>query len=129
MHQLKVGAVDVFNNPSETFIDFYVVSSDQLNILDFLVYPNPAQNNVNLVFAHNRKGEELEVSYEILDGFGRMVFSDKFVTSDLRRQDSWNLRAGGGEKIKAGIYFISLNLRSTSDASKTRQIKKLIVVN
>ncbi|GAB3342997.1 type IX secretion system sortase PorU [Marivirga atlantica] len=129
MHQLKVGAVDVFNNPSETFIDFYVVSSDQLNILDFLVYPNPAQNNVNLVFAHNRKGEELEVNYEILDGFGRMVFSDKFVTSDLRRQDSWNLRAGGGEKIKAGIYFISLNLRSTSDASKTRQIKKLIVVN
>ncbi len=128
-HQLHVGAVDIFSNPSEAFIDFYVVNSDQLSILEFIVYPNPAKEAVNLQFKHNRKAEELEVFYEVTDGFGRKVFSDRFTTSDNNRKDFWDLRAGGGEKSTPGLYFITLSIRSELDNSKTREIKKLIVIN
>lgn len=128
-HQLKVGAVDIFNNPTERVIDFMVVDGDQLNILDFIVYPNPAKEEVTLNFKHSRRGEDVEVTYHVIDAFGKMIFSDKFATSDSNRRDTWNLISDDGQKIRTGMYFITLNVRSEVDNSKTRQIKKLIVIN
>lgn len=128
-HNLKVQAKDVFNNASETNIEFYVVDNEKLEIMDFIVYPNPAKEVSNFSVTQNRKNEEVEVLYSIVDTYGKVVYEQTFVTSEQQRTDTWNLSAADGSKVSPGLYFIRIFVRSLKDQSKTQQIKKLIVIN
>lgn len=128
-HNLKVQAKDVFNNASETNIEFYVVDNEKLEIMDFIVYPNPAKEVSNFSITQNRKNEEVEVLYNIVDSYGKVVYEQSFITSEQQRTDTWNLSSNDGIKVSPGLYFIRIFIRSLEDQSKTQQIKKLIVIN
>ncbi len=128
-HELVVKAKDIFNNSSEENIQFFVVDNEKLEILDFIMYPNPAKEFTNFRISQNRKNDEIEVLYNIIDSYGKVIFEQSFITSDQQREDSWNLRNKEGIKVSPGLYFIRIFLRSVEDQSKTQQIKKLIVIN
>ncbi|MBK6267372.1 type IX secretion system sortase PorU [Marivirga sp. S37H4] len=128
-HDLKVQAKDVFNNSSEETIEFFVVDNEKLEILNFIMYPNPAKEFTNFKISQNRRNEDIEVIYNIIDTYGKVVHEQSFLTSDQQREDSWNLKGKEGVKVAPGLYFIRVFLRSVEDQSKTQQIKKLIVIN
>ncbi len=122
-------AKDVNNNLSENHIEFYVVDNDRLEILNFVVYPNPATEVSNFKLEQNRRNNETEVIYQIINTQGRLIHEHSFITSDQKREDSWDLRNQNGTKVSPGLYFIRVFLRSVEDQAKTQEIKKLIVIN
>jgi hypothetical protein len=128
-HYLTISALDVFNNKSKSTIEFVVIGSDQLSILDFSIFPNPAIDEVNLRLRQNRKNKEVELSYQILNNQGQLLYSHSYQTNEDFRQDIWNLRDNNGRKLSQGIYFVRVFLRSIEDNAKTEQFKKLIIIN
>ncbi len=128
-HNLSVQAKDVNNNLSENNIEFFVVDNDQLEILNFVVYPNPAVSFSNFRLEQNRRNKETEVNYQIINTQGKLIHEHSFVTSDQKREDNWDLTNQNGTKVAPGLYFIRVFLRSVEDQAKTQEIKKLIVIN
>ncbi len=128
-HHLEVQAKDVNNNLSENTIEFFVVDNDQLEILNFVVYPNPAMNSSNFRIEQNRRNRETEVTYQIINNQGKLIHEHSFITSDQKRDDNWDLTNENGTKVSPGLYFIRVFLRSVEDQAKTQEIKKLIVIN
>jgi hypothetical protein len=128
-HYLTITALDVFNNKSTSTVEFEVVGNKELSILDFVMFPNPASNEVNFRLRQNRKNEEVELSYHILNNQGQTIYSHRYQTKEDFREDVWNLRDKNGRKLSPGIYFVRVFLRSVEDNAKTNQFKKLIVIN
>lgn len=128
-HYLTVTALDAFNNRSKLTLSFEVVGNEQLSILDFVLFPNPASNEVNIRIRQNRKNEEVELSFHILDNQGKLVYSHSYRTKESFLEDVWNLKDGNGKKLSPGMYFVRVFLRSVEDHAKTEQFKKLIVIN
>jgi hypothetical protein len=105
------------------------VGNKELSILDFVMFPNPASDEVNFRLRQNRKNEEVELSYHILNNQGQTIYSHRYQTKEDFREDVWNLRDKNGRKLSPGIYFVRVFLRSVEDDGKTNQFKKLIVNN
>ncbi|WKV12840.1 type IX secretion system sortase PorU [Marivirga harenae] len=128
-HYITVTAMDVFNNKSKSTVEFKVVGNDELSILDFTIFPNPASENVNFKLRQNRRNKEMEVKYQILNNQGQEVYSYNYNTKEDFRQDVWDLRGENGRNLSPGIYFVRVFIRSIEDNAKTNQFKKLIVIN
>jgi hypothetical protein len=128
-HNLSVQAKDVNNNLSKNNIEFFVVDNDKLEILNFVVYPNPATDFSNFKVEQNRKNKETEVIYQIINTQGKLIHEQTFITSDQKSAETWNLTNENGTKVAPGLYFIRVFLRSVEDQAKTQEIKKLIVIN
>ena len=64
-HTLSVKVWDVYNNSSDDYTEFVVVSSENLAIQEVLNYPNPFSDITHFQFEHNRPDEPLLVSIEI----------------------------------------------------------------
>lgn len=129
-HQLEVKARDISNNSAVESISFYVVNNSELEILELLMYPNPAKEFTNFSFTQNRNNDEQEVVYTITDSKGKKLFSSHFDLEDrISNSVTWNLTTGNGEKVGAGLYFVTVFVRSKIDGAKSKQIKKLIVIN
>lgn len=128
-HDISVFARDVFNNLSQNHLDFYVVNSSSVTILEFVLYPNPAITDAVVQFTHSRKDEEILVDLKVIDHLGRQVYTTQFETDAYKNKLIWDLKNSEGEKVAQGMYFINLIVRSESDGSKSQQIKKLIIIN
>lgn len=77
--------------PFESFI----LSNNIFEIGDFLVYPNPFEDEVNLVF----KDFDDEIKYIIYDSQGKVILSDSFIG---------NARIIKTSNISSGLYLFQL---------------------
>jgi len=68
------------------------------NNYNFLIYPNPAQNNINLRFKENQKGK---LQLEIYNASGQLVMRHQILTFEIEYQ------VNIGE-LSSGLYFIKL---------------------
>ncbi|KPH12194.1 alkaline phosphatase family protein [Chryseobacterium sp. ERMR1:04] len=67
---------------------------------DFSIYPNPANQQINVKFT----SEEREVKLEIIDSKGTIVSSQKLNSSTSHYDQTINI-----EKLFSGVYFIKIN--------------------
>ena len=128
-HSLTVYAKDIYNNSSQATITFEVVGNENLQLIDFVVYPNPANKSATFRVRHNRKNDQVAVTYQIVNSMGKPIFEREFLSEGDFREDIWNLTGNTGIKVTPGLYFIRIIARSIEDQAKTEQIKKLIVIN
>jgi hypothetical protein len=130
-HRLTVKAWDVFNNSADASIDFVVTDGETLVIESFGNYPNPFRENTTLFFTHNRSGDDLQAQVFIHDLSGSILAREDLMISgsdykvDLLRINSDDF----GKKLKAGLYFARLIVRSLTNGSKNEQVTKLIILN
>jgi hypothetical protein len=82
------------------------IGLDELNTLDFSVYPNPASNFINVSGIDNNKTE-----YEVLNSLGKLVVSG-----------SLNSQKIDCSTLSNGIYFLKL-----IDSDNNRGVKRIVV--
>jgi hypothetical protein len=137
LHTLTLKAWDVYNNSSETEIQFVVHDENEgLVITNVLNYPNPFVNYTEFWFNHN-SSDVLDVSVQIFTISGKLVKTLNAQTnindnccgnSALSRDIVWDGRDDFGDRIGKGVYVYKLTVRSTQLNKQVEKIEKLVIL-
>jgi hypothetical protein len=129
-HTIAVKAWDIYNNPAEVQIDFIVSETDQLVLTKLRNYPNPFIDNTNFTFDHNRAGEDLDIHLQIYNSNGAIVKESIYELHQSYTTASgieWDGRNSSGLKVRPGIYFYKIIVRSMLDGASSQLYQKLII--
>jgi len=129
-HQILIRAWDVFNNSNEYLLEFRVVKKQELTLQHVLNYPNPFTTQTRFLFEHNRAGEDLQVTIQILTITGKTVKTiSRTIRSDGNRSDEmeWDGLDDHGARLGRGVYLYRLRVR-TSDGRSVEKIEKLAIL-
>ncbi|MAP99445.1 MAG: peptidase C25 [Flavobacteriaceae bacterium] len=133
LHTLRLKAWDVYNNSSESEIEFIVFDEDQdLVIENLLNYPNPFINYTEFWFNHN-SSTNLNVTIQVFTISGRLVktingITDSSGNTNFSRDFSWDGRDDFGDKVAKGVYIYKLTIRSESVDKNVSKIEKLVIL-
>lgn len=127
-HYITVKAWDSYNNSVSKTITFTVVNSENITIQNLYNYPNPMRDYTNFVFEHNQAGDPLNITLQIFDLSGRLVYqirrnvvSNGYRTEPIR----WDGRCNGAV-LKNGMYFYRAQIEF-SDGTLQQKNNKLII--
>ena len=133
IHNLRLKAWDVYNNSSETEIDFLVFDQDQDIVIENLLnYPNPFISYTEFWFNHNSSAP-LNVTIQIFTIAGRLVKSIIGITqsdsgSNFSRDFSWDGRDDFGDKVAKGVYIYKITVRSEALNKQVSKTEKLVIL-
>ena len=133
IHNLRLKAWDVYNNSSETEIDFLVFDQDQDIVIENLLnYPNPFISYTEFWFNHN-SSTPLNVTIQIFTIAGRLVKSINGITqsdsgSNFSRDFSWDGRDDFGDKVAKGVYIYKITVRSEALNKQVSKTEKLVIL-
>jgi hypothetical protein len=130
MHQLLIRVWDVFNNFSEHILDFKVVRKENLTLNHVLNYPNPFTSRTQFWFEHNRPGEDLQVTVQIMTITGKQVktIAKTIKTAGNRSMEiDWDGRDDYGSKLGRGVYLYRLKVR-TADGKSQERLEKMLIL-
>jgi hypothetical protein len=130
-HTLTVKVWDVHNNAAEKVVSFVVTDTDLLQIEDFGNYPNPFPGTTTLFFTHNRPGDDLDLTFQLLNAAGQQlkVWQILLPSSSYREELRFDDIEEFGQKLPPGLYFGRVVVRSLSDGGESSAVTKLIVSN
>lgn len=120
---------DLQNNSTTVTIGFEVQKGYQPYVYSLTCYPNPTTDIVHFVYEHNRPDELLELTANIYDLNGKLLWTS---TKSVPSQNSctepivWNLKDDNGHRVRAGIYLMRM-LVGTVDGQKATNTVKIIV--
>ena len=133
IHTLTLKAWDVYNNSSESQIEFKVFDEDQdLVIENVLNYPNPFVNYTEFWFNHNSSGP-LNVTIQVYTVSGKLVktilgATESFGNNSFSRDFYWDGKDDFGDNLAKGVYIYKLNIRSESLNKSVSKIEKLVIL-
>lgn len=130
-YTLKVKAWDTYNNSSEQYIHFKVVSDEQLQLSDVFNYPNPFSTQTTFQFNHNRAGDDLEISIKIYSMTGNLVktLENRILKSASHVSEPiWDGRSDFGAPLDDGVYIYHFKVRSDRDGSEVSKHQKLVIL-
>ena len=127
-HTLQFRAWDIQNNMSVARLRFNVVKGQKPSV-SISCTDNPAQSNTSFIIAHDRSGSSVDVTVEVFDVGGRILWSqtDAGVIAASPYVMSWNLTGSNGAPLQTGVYLYRVKLKSEG-AVRTSKAKKLIIV-
>jgi len=125
-HSLTFKAWDLLNNSTSNTIQFEVVKGLTPEIFRVYNYPNPVKttNTTTIVVENDRPETILNTYIEIFDITGRKIWSKSQSNAD---NITWNLVADNGSKVKTGIYFYRVNIKTTNSDVCSKTNKMLII--
>lgn len=129
-HKLLLKAWDVYNNSSETEIEFVVAESAELALTHVLNYPNPFTTYTEFWFEHNQPCCGLDVQIQIFTITGKIVktINTKVETSGFRADPiPWDGTDDFGDKIGKGVYLYRLKVKSNTGLYADK-IEKLVIL-
>ena len=130
---LKLKAWDVYNNSSESEIEFMVFDEDEDLVIDnVLNYPNPFIDYTEFWFNHN-SSTPLNVTIQIFTVSGRLVktmfgATDSSGNNSFSRDFYWDGRDDFGDKVAKGVYIYKLSVRSEALNKSVSKIEKLVIL-
>ena len=129
-HTLMVRAWDVYNNSSETQVDFMVATDENLVIKNLLNYPNPFTTKTKILFDHNKAGQELNITVSVFSVSGKIV---KSVFSKISNAPShidqieWDGKDDYGQPLGQGVYVYKIKVKS-EDGKTEEEFQKMVVL-
>lgn len=129
-HTLSLKVWDVYNNSAEAYTEFEVAEKEEVQISNTLNYPNPFTTFTSFHFDHNKAGQNLVVSVNIMSVAGKIV---KNITQDVPNAPvhcqsiSWDGRDEYGDPIGRGVYLYTLSVLA-EDGSSTSKTEKLYII-
>lgn len=128
-HTIKLKAWDVLNNSNEANLEFIVANDESPELKHVLNYPNPFTTKTQFWFEHNKPGQPLDVSIQIMTITGRVIKTIRqSITTDGNRsaEIEWDGKDGYGDKPGRGVYIYKLRI-ITTDKKKKEVIGKLVI--
>ncbi|MEC7646141.1 MAG: type IX secretion system sortase PorU [Bacteroidota bacterium] len=130
-HSITVKVWDVFNNSSESTINFVVAASNRLVIQDFITYPNPFSISTDMYFQHNIVNQPLDYVLEIysITGFlvKRIEVLDYYSQGYRIGPINWDAKDNGGNKISPGMYIINLRVTDEDGNFSSKSIRIILL--
>jgi len=124
MHTLAFRVWDLLNNSTTKTIRFQVVNGLTPEIFTISNYPNPAKISTRIVVQHDRPETILNTTVEIVDISGRKIWT---FTQSGADNISWNLISNNGQRVKTGIYFYRVSIKTTNSGFTSKTNKLLVV--
>jgi hypothetical protein len=129
-HSIKLKAWDVLNNSNEAILEFIVANDEAIELKHVLNYPNPFTTKTQFWFEHNKPGQPLDVTIQIMTITGRVIKTiHQVITTDGNRSADieWNGRDDYGDKPGRGVYLYRLRVMTTGKKKK-EVIEKLVIL-
>ena len=129
-HSLSLKVWDVYNNSSIAYLNFLVISAEQLVVESLMNYPNPFINETNFVFDHNQSGNEIDVLIEIyrIDGKKVKTLGARLYPEGHRSEPIiWDGSTDSGGKIGRGFYVYNVTVRNEGGAEGNDQSKLIYI--
>jgi hypothetical protein len=129
-HFLKLKVWDVLNNSNEAIIEFIVANDELPELKHVLNYPNPFTTKTQFWFEHNKPGQPLDVSIQIMTITGRVIRTIRqTITTDGNRSTEieWDGKDEYGDRPGRGVYLYKLRI-TTADRKKKEVIEKLFIL-
>lgn len=131
-HTLLLRAWDLFNNSSTDTLTFVVVPSLAPDFIGVTVSPNPVNYGQQALFvlSHNRPHSELDVTIELFNLQGQMMWhhSERMSSANSQCVVQWDVTAQGGRPMPTGVYVYRARLASQEGVAQTKT-EKIIVLN
>jgi hypothetical protein len=129
-HTVAVKAWDVFNNSAEYLLECRVVKKTELALKHVLNHPNPFTTQTRFWFEHNRPGEDLQVTLQVMTVTGRVVRQIRqTIRTEGNRSDEigWDGRDDSGDRLGRGVYLYRLRV-ATADGQSAEKFEKLVIL-
>jgi hypothetical protein len=132
IHEIRLVAYDVYNNSAEARINFEVVGNGSICVKKINGYPNPFTSSTSIIMEHNRAGEPLNYTIEIIDQTGQLI---RKVNGEIERSAyqqilfEWDGRNLSGARVSHGTYLYRANISTGNSQSKMTLSGKLILMN
>ena len=127
-HVVRVKAWDIQNNSSEAEAAFDVRSSDILDVINPVNYPNPFSGQTTFTF-QRASTNPIDVEVRIYSVAGRLLqtvhaegLSDRFV------RILWDGRDRDGDLVANGVYLYRIVARTTDGGQSAEAMGKLTVI-
>lgn len=130
-NKIKLRAWDVYNNMSESTIDFIVANSADVALQHVLNYPNPFTTHTTFHFDHNKAGLPIVVSIQVFTISGKLVKTLRTETVNSTghfEEISWDGKDDYGDFIGKGVYVYKVIVKS-DDGKTAQQFQKLVILN
>jgi hypothetical protein len=130
-HNLSFKVWDVYNNSSNSSIDFVVAHSAAIALNHVLNYPNPFTTNTTFMFEHNKPSQSLDVQVQIFSVSGKLVktINESVSSIGFRSQEvKWDGLDDYGDKIGKGVYIYKLRVKA-ADGTYAEKLEKLVLLN
>jgi hypothetical protein len=123
-HTLTFRVWDLLNNSSTKNINFEVVKGLTPTIFKVYNYPNPVKSQTSIVVEHDRPETILNTTVELFDLSGRKIWSFSQSSAD---NISWDLVTNDGKKVKTGVYFYRVSIKTANSDIFSKTNKMLII--
>ncbi len=130
IHTADFKVWDILNNSTTYTFTFEVVEGLKPNLFEVYASPNPAREGVEFYLRHDRPETNLEVTIYVYDMSGRFLWSGtRTGSSELFKEYvvSWDLRDGGGRRLRPGVYLYRAGIRSNGSKEATKANKLIIL--
>lgn len=127
---VTIQGFDNLGNGSTLSVKVEVKDSNQLRILSFKNFPNPAETDTQFEIIHNRPGENLVANLKVFNLNGQILFDKifRFVKADTKIEDmSWFFFQDQTKNPAKGSYIYTLSLTSEKDNSSTTVSGKIVI--
>ena len=131
-HKFFVRAWDSYNNISQSSVEFYVTSKDNVQLGDFRIYPNPGFGPFQLDVEHNLKGDSVSVVWSIQQSNGTIVYSDEWIgvaEDAVFNANPWTGKGPSGNSLPAGWFIARVDITRLSDGQTVRSAERIILLN
>ncbi len=131
-HTITLTAWDTSNNPATASITFTVLAEGEVQIQNLRNYPNPFNTETTFYIAHNLSGEDLEITLQVINTSGQMVYSQtrSYQSAPAVINDwTWDGRTLSGEKINEGLYIYGIFIRSMNNNLGVKEYSRLFITN
>jgi hypothetical protein len=130
LHTITLKAWDVYNNPSEATISFFVSVDGQIELEEAFNYPNPFSNATTFQFYHNKPENIFDIEINIYNVVGQLVSSlGSTVSTDgsMVSKIEWDGRSNSGELLGGGVYIYTMKV--TDQQGTSRQYSQRLIIS
>ncbi len=128
-HTLTLKLFDVYNNSSETTLNFIVAGGSDIILSELAAWPNPVRDFVNFTIEHNQAGTEMQVTFNLYDVSGKKIIEkENTILPEGYRTliYNWDGTADGIKRVTSGFYIANIKIQTSTGLSDSRSVKVII---